>query len=139
LHEDFVKICMVFSIGLMTLTNEEWMKLVWESSKLPDSVSRDFTPIQSFAELLEIFPDAAPAAKRAARLRIKQLTEAMSGLSDLREVWSSIINKEDFRKQAGLIEYSNKQIEEKRDKIEKELKQCYFQLEYIRNLGKLTS
>lgn len=116
-------------------TNKEWGEAVEKASKLPDELKSVYQP-QSFAELIDTYPEAKMAAKRAAKARIRLMTENISSLSEFREIWSNEINKMHHSQQPPMIAWLNEKIEEYRMQYEKEIKKCYFQIEYLHNLGK---
>ncbi len=88
----------------------------------------------SFAQLLEIFPDAVPAVKRAIKARHKELKKSIAGLSDFRDLWTRDINNLDFTKQPAYIEYLNDLIARLEAGYEKEIRKCEYELSYIENL-----
>ena len=88
----------------------------------------------SFAELLEIFPDAIPAATRAAKSAIKEIKKNISSLSDFRETCSEHVNSVSFKQQPELIKYYDDLIARLLEAHEKELKKYQYQLNYIDNL-----
>lgn len=89
----------------------------------------------SFAQALEMFPEAMPAAKRAAKAQIKELRNAVSSLADFRDIWTADIQKIHFSKQRSYIDYLNDLIERLHAGYAKEIKKYQYQLEYIENLS----
>ena len=90
----------------------------------------------SFAQLIDTFPEAIPAARRANKARIKELNRSISSLSDFRELWSNDINKIHFSLQPAYIEYLDDLVGRLHTGYEKEIKKCEYQLEYLKNYGK---
>lgn len=90
----------------------------------------------SFAQLLDTFPEAAPAATRVAKARIKELKKSIASLSDFRDIWTRDIQKINFQLQPTYIEYLDDLITRLKERYEKEIKKREYELEYIKNLGK---
>ena len=88
----------------------------------------------SFAQALDTFPEAIPAATRAAKAKIKELNKAISGLSDFRDIWTRDIQKLNFKLQPAYIEYLDDLIDRLREGYEKEIRKYQYQLNYIEQL-----
>lgn len=90
----------------------------------------------SFAQLIDLFPEAAPAARRAAKAKIKELNKSIASLSDFRDIWSNDINKINFKLQPAYIAYLDDLINRLRQGYEKEIRKYEYQLHYLDNVGK---
>lgn len=88
----------------------------------------------SFAQMIDTFPEAVPAAKRASKQKIKEIQQQISGLSDFRDLWTKDIQKLNFKLQPAYITYLDDLIERLRYGYEKELKKYQYQVSYIDNL-----
>ncbi len=83
-----------------------------------------------------MFPEAVPAARRAAKSKIKELKKAVGGLDDFRDIWTRDIQKLDFRIQPSYIEYLDDLITRLNEGYEKEIKKYTWQLTYLDNIRK---
>lgn len=117
-------------------TNTEWMEAVEWASRAPDDFNRKPLKIGSFAELIDTFPDAIPAARRAINARIKMLKRSESDLNEFRAIWDEDLNKIHHTKRGGYTAYLNDLVDRLNAAYEKELKRCQYQLEYLDTLGK---
>ena len=90
----------------------------------------------SFAQAMDTFPEAVPAARRATKSKIKELNSAISGLSDFRDIWTRDIQKLNFKLQPAYIAYLDDLIGRLHEGYEKQIKQYQWQLSYLDNLGK---
>ncbi len=88
----------------------------------------------SFAQALDMFPEAAPAARRAAKSKIKELKSAIGGLHDFRELWTRDIQKINFKLQPAYIAYLDDLISRLHEGYEKEIKKYTWELTYLDNL-----
>ena len=88
----------------------------------------------SFAQAMDMFPEAAPAAKRASKAKIKELNTAISGLGDFRELWTRDIQKLSFKVQPAYIAYLDDLITRLQEGYEKDIKKYQWQLNYLDNL-----
>lgn len=88
----------------------------------------------SFAELIDTFPDAVPAARRAAKGMLRELKKSVSSLSDFRELCDKHVQSAHFKRQPELIAYYDGLINRLLQNYEKEIKKYQWQLSYLDNL-----
>lgn len=91
----------------------------------------------SFAQLIDMFPKAVPAAKRAAKAKMIFFKESLKMLEDLREQCGLKTNDMDPKYQRVYIMYYTGLIEGLRNKEEQEFKKAHQELIYLQNLGKV--
>lgn len=88
----------------------------------------------SFYELMETYPDAVPAARRAIKAKIKEVKARGGRLNDLRELYQNDINRMDFKKQPAYTDWANEHIAGFAEEDEKELRTLEHQLAYLKNM-----
>lgn len=126
----------------MTFTTTIKNKLSLEEEQRLDALDKiEFsykktTKNPSFAELIDTFPEAIPAARRTAKGMIKELKKGVSSLSDFREICDKHVQSVNFKRQPELIEYYNELIEKLLQNYEKEIKKYQWQITYLDSLGK---
>lgn len=89
----------------------------------------------SFAELIDTFPGAIPAARRTAKGMIKALKTGISSLSDFREICNTHVQSVSFKRQPELIKFYDELIDKSLQNYEKEIKKYQYQLTYLDGLS----
>lgn len=92
----------------------------------------------SLPQLLEMFPTAKAAAKRGLQEKVKQTKDKIAQLSDYRKTWTeSYIDKlDDMSDQQSAREFLEKEIAERLDQYEREIKIYRAQIAYISSESK---
>ena len=125
----------------MTFTDTTKKKLTPEEEKELDHLdSLEFsykktTRNPSFAELIDTFPKAIPAARRTAKGMIKELKRGISSLSNFREICNTHVQSVSFKRQPELIKYYDELIDKLLQNYEKEIKKFHYQLTYLDGLS----
>ncbi len=96
---------------------------------------KDSLPHETFFQLLEIYPGAAPAARRAIKKSILHVKAQITALDAERSyVHEHVINKASFKQQRGLIEELNQHLAADLEEFEGEIKKFTFYLAHLDNL-----
>ncbi len=96
---------------------------------------RDSLPHETFFQLLEIYPSAAPAARRSIKKSILHVKAQITALDAERSyVHENVINKAPFKQQRGLIEELNQHLAADLEEFEGEIKKFTFYLAHLDNL-----
>lgn len=98
-------------------------------------IEHTYHRITSFAELLNTFPNAIPAARRTAKGMIKELKKGISSLSDFREICTTHVQSVSFKRQSELIKFYDELIDKSLQNYEKEIKKYQWQLTYLDGLS----
>ena len=93
---------------------------------------RESLPRHTLQQLLDIFPTALSAARRAEKAKMKEYKSMLVEINnDQEEYYNTVISKAHFSEQNAMVTDSDKVFDEKRRQIESNIKSCVYRLAFL--------